>query len=176
MELYERAAHALSRAEQADHDFGVIAPPVGLALARARWITTLSAMLGVDPALVTVADDPGRVEVMPLAQVLTVAVHDAHPDDQRHRHDQRHRDDQGDEAEDAVLRFIPVLGFDGVFAVLGCCQDCGAPEVPVAVVTRLADLGAYLRDGRAPDNGWRHTLGWDPIHRRDCPWTTPSRP
>jgi hypothetical protein len=151
--------------------------PVGLA-------RELGAMLGVDPALVTVTDDRDRSDLGRVAQVVTVWL-DSNADRSVAADPARDGDrgpglafaagiaDPGADprsGEASVLRFIPVLGHDGVFALLGRCGDCEATGVPVAAITGLADLGAWVVEGRAPDNGLRHTLGWDLGHMSACPW------
>jgi hypothetical protein len=52
-----------------------------------------------------------------------------------------------------------------VWQLLEQCYDCAAPDIPVADITSLADLGAYLAVGPYPD---RHPFEGDPGHRPGC--------
>jgi hypothetical protein len=170
MDLYARAADAFTRARQAAPDFGRENVAAEVTIRRARLTRELAGILGVDPALITVTDDVARSYLGTAGQLLTVWLdRSAEPPTTTPR---------GLDAQDAlprpdaelVLRFVPVLGHDGVFAVLSRCADCNATDVPVAAITSLADLGAWVVEGRAPDNGLRYTLGWDLGHMSYSPW------
>lgn len=127
---------------------------------RARMAREVAVMLGVPAGHVVVADDPARRYGGHPGHVFTV--HD--PDDLA-----------------TAYRFVPEPGLGGLYLLLDECPDCCAPEVPMATVAVLADLGRFLAVTRAvppgaPDpedeeNG-RPDLPaeffGDPGHRPDC--------
>jgi len=75
-----------------------------------------------------------------------------------------------DPATSQVLRFVPdFTAPDHRWLLIDECPDCGG-VVPMARVTRLADVGDYLD----PDNDTRFDhppveYHGDPAHRADCP-------
>lgn len=102
---------------------------------RARMARDVAVMLAVPAARVVVTDDPARRYGRHAGHLTTV--HD--PDDPA-----------------AVYRFVPEPGLGGLYLLLDECPDCAAPEVPMATVDGLADLGRYLAATRpvppgAPD-------------------------
>ncbi|WP_219416958.1 hypothetical protein [Pseudonocardia nigra] len=80
-------------------------------------------MLGVPAARVVATDDPARRYGGHPWHLLTV--HD--PDDPA-----------------TTYRFVAESGLGGFYLLLDECPDCCAPEVPMATVSGLADLGRYL--------------------------------
>jgi hypothetical protein len=117
---------------------------------RARLVRELAGLLGIDPASVAAAADPDRTHLGYHAHRLTVT----EPDPTLGGDDNA--------AGGGSFRFIPIIGHETMFALLGRCPDCVAADVPVAAITQLADLGYYLATGQSPDNGLREALGWGP--------------
>ena len=116
------AARAIDAAAAADAARGT--PPKPIPYWRAnhqrRRARMLSVILGVDPADITITDDPDR-DHGNWCGVLAVVVDTAR----------------------RSWRFIDVPGVDDVFQLLGSCPGCGG-EVPVAQIAELADLGRHL--------------------------------
>jgi hypothetical protein len=75
-----------------------------------------------------------------------------------------------------TLRFAPIPEREGYFFLRGRCQDCPAPDVAVAVITSLAELGYYLRHRDVPYNAGWTLIGRDPGHAPDCVWVRRAAP
>lgn len=142
MALAQRATRALELARAADPDHTDRDTSRGIHRLRARLVRELTATLGVDPGDVVATADPDRVYGGYPGQLLTVF------------------------DDDCVYRFIPEVGNDDTFYLLGPCAECGA-DVPVAKIAQLADLGTHLTGG-AP-SAPHEDQAWDPNHRPGCP-------
>jgi hypothetical protein len=124
----------------------------------------VAVMLDVPAAYVVATDDPDRAYGPHPGHLLTV--HD--PDDPT-----------------TVYRFVPEPGLGGIYLLLDECPACAAPRVPMATVSGLADLGAYLaatrpalpgahdldEEGDRPDPP--EEFFGDPGHRPDCGFRQP---
>ena len=113
-----------------------------------RVARTLTVLLGVDPAQVTIGDDPDRYYS---GRPGHLATH-TEPDGTR-------------------WQFAVIPGTDDEFFLLRACPGCGAP-VPHAEITELADLGAYLHAAQQPDLSVPFDFATDSRHHPDCRFRT----
>jgi hypothetical protein len=167
MTLTDRARHAAEATRQADPGgFDTrFADPIAWK-ARARYAINLAVMLGIDPADVTVRDDPdrryGARYPVPLLHV---------PDTSRTGSGELPGD-----GSPAGWWFIPETGDRDSFLALGPCPACGG-QVPVARIASIADLGDLIgRDlGRWDDPAAPASdrlpieFDGDPGHHPGCP-------
>jgi hypothetical protein len=164
MTLTERACRAAEQARQADPG-GFEArfdDPAGWKT-RARYALALALLLGIDPADVTVRDDPAR-RYGARYPVPLLHVPDHAPDAGRNP------------GGEAGWWFIPETGDREAFLALGTCADCGG-QVPVARIASLADLGDLLgrdlnrwHDPAAPaSDRLPIEFDGDPGHQPGCP-------
>lgn len=157
--LSTRALRAYQQATAADPSYGSGALPERIRRLRARSVRDLAELLGLDPARVVAIDDPIRGDDLP-GHLLIATDPKPIPED-------RWSDHQGKVAVDGAgyrrYRFSPNRAEPGTFHLLGACPGCGA-EVPVAVITQLADLGLALSPGRTSDPD-----PWDRNHVYGCP-------
>jgi len=138
--LAQRATRALHLARAADPDHTDRDTSQPTRRLRAHQARELAALLGVDPGHVIATADPNRAYGSYPGHLLTIT-------------------------DTTTYRFIPELGTDTVFYLLGPCPGCGA-EVPVADIAQLADLGHHLTAGSpAPF----HAQRWDTNHQPRCP-------
>lgn len=161
MTLTDRARRAAEQARQADPWFDSrFADPIAWKT-RARSAAALAALLGIDPADVTVRDDPVRRYG---ARYPVPLLHAPDAPDAR------------DETAGPGWWFIPETGDRESFLALGACPACGG-QVPVARIASLADLGDLLGrdlgrwDDPAADASDRLPIEFDGDagHRSGCP-------
>jgi len=164
MTLTDRARRAADQARRADPDgFDNRFADPGAWKTRARYALALAVLLGIDPADVTVRDDPvrryGARYPVPLLHAADATVSG---------------EPSGSTAEG--WWFIPETGDRESFLALGACPSCGS-QVPVARIASLADLGDLLgRDlGRWDDPAAPASdrlpieFDGDPGHHPGCP-------
>jgi hypothetical protein len=148
MDLTRHALVALANARNADPDYATRPVPARIIMFRGQLAAQLGAMLGIDPAFVTVTDDPDRARLGAYyAQRLSVS---------------------GITGAGPAYQFTPVVGYEAgpLFHLLGPCRSCGA-DSPVATISTLADLGYYF-DTHLPPHQATDTHRCDPHHRPDC--------
>lgn len=142
MNLSTRAAAALRAARAADPALDTLTPNSVRWRIRGRLARLTAGILGVDPAQITVTDDPDRVYGGHPGYLITLT------------------DDT------TVYRFVPRLGDDDTLLLLVDCIACGQP-VTTAEIRSLVDLGRYLHDNGAEFLSARdHDI--DPAHAPTC--------
>lgn len=156
MTLTERARRAAAQARRADPEGfdNRFADPAAWK-ARARYALALALLLGIDPADVTVRDDPVRRYGARYPVPLLHAP---------------------DEGATEGWWLIPETGDREAFLALGACPLCGG-QVPVARIASLADLGDLVgrdlgrwHDPAAPaSDRLPIEFDGDPGHHPGCP-------
>lgn len=164
MTLTDRARRAADQARRADPDgFDNRFADTGAWKTRARYALALAVLLGIDPADVTVRDDPvrryGARYPVPLLHAADATV-------------------SGEPSGGTVEGwwFIPETGDRESFLALSACPSCGS-QVPVARIASLADLGDLLGrdlghwdDPAAPaSDRLPIEFDGDPGHHPGCP-------
>jgi hypothetical protein len=160
--LSDRAKLAATRAHAADPDLSRLTPDTVEWRIRAEHARHVSAALGVDPAAVTVADDPTRRYGTYPAYLITIY------------------DDATRPAADGtgylirtgrpLYRLIPEPGIHGSYLLLLPCPQCNQP-VPGPAIASLVDLGRAIHGD--PALSTTHAR-WDRGHDSDCPLFQPT--
>ncbi len=176
MTLTDRARRAAEAARQADPGgFDArFADPLAWK-ARARYAITLASVLGIDPADVTVRDDPVRRYGARYPVPLLHAPDHAGAGALGTAHNASGDDTAGPATGQPGWWFIPETGDRDTFLALGRCPACGG-QVPVARIASLADLGDLLgrdldrwHDPAAPASDLLPVeFDGDPGHRPGC--------